>query len=185
MIALTGPSASGKTETAKYLMAHFGLKKVVTCTTRSPRVGEMNDVDYHFLTREEFREGIEKGEFLEHAEYNGNLYGTKKVDVGPGKVSCIEANGVKSYRKYLGSRMFCVYLDADEETRLTRMISLRKDPLAAAQERIIKDRIVYKDNGRETKAFADLVVNTDGLSVAQEAEEVYLAYCEWKKSHKE
>ncbi|MBS7384058.1 MAG: guanylate kinase, partial [Bacilli bacterium] len=53
MIVITGPSASGKTATCLYLQEHFGIRKVVTHTTRAMRVGEKNDVDYHFVTKEE------------------------------------------------------------------------------------------------------------------------------------
>jgi len=45
-------------------------------TTRAPRAGEINGVDYNFVTREEFLAGVQRGEFIEHAEFSGNLYGT-------------------------------------------------------------------------------------------------------------
>ena len=54
MIILCGPSACGKTEIAKYLSQAFSLKKVVTNTTREKRIGEVNHVDYNFITKEEF-----------------------------------------------------------------------------------------------------------------------------------
>ena len=182
MIVLTGPSASGKTETAKHLVEKHGLKKVVTCTTRKPRVGEVNDIDYHFLTREDFKRGIENGEFLETAEYNGNLYGTKFKDLGPDKVVCLEPKGAHSYRKALGDKMFCAYLDASEKTRLNRMIVIRKDGEAAAQERIRKDREVFSDDIDGAKCVADVIFTTDDLTIEQEADEVYRAYVEWKKA---
>lgn len=182
MIVLTGPSATGKTDTAKYLMEHYGLKKVVTCTSRKPRVGEVDGVDYHFLTREQFEEGIKNGEFLETAEYNGNMYGTRKKDVGEDMVSCVEPNGAHSYRKALGDSMFCCFLDATEQTRLERMIAIRKDGEAAARERILKDREVYANDGKSAKEVADAVVDTDGMDIAREADAVWKAYQEWKKN---
>ena len=65
MLLLIGASASGKTETAKYLMEHFNIKKIITCTTRAPRANEVNDVDYHFLSVEEFQRRKDAGLFLE------------------------------------------------------------------------------------------------------------------------
>lgn len=180
MLVLTGPSASGKTETAKYIMEKYGLEKVVTCTSRAPRVGEKNDVDYHFLTKDQFREGKAKGEFLEVAEYNGNFYGTKKADVGPDKVSCVEPNGAHSYKKYLGNDMFCAYLDATEATRLSRMIDIRHDSPKAAEDRIQKDRVVYKDHGKFVKEVADFILDTDGLTIDEQGDRVYRAYQAWK-----
>ena len=54
MIVLVGASASGKTEIAKLIIKNHGFEKMVTTTTRPMRVGEVKDVDYHFLTKEEF-----------------------------------------------------------------------------------------------------------------------------------
>ncbi len=185
MIVLIGPSASGKTETAKYLMQKHGLGKVVTCTSRAPRTGEKDGVDYHFLTRDQFAAGVARGAFLETAEYNGNLYGTRKADVGPGKVSCIEPQGAHAYKNYLGTRLFCAYLDADENTRMDRMVNIRKDPLADAKQRIARDKVVFAGHGAAAKDVADLVLRTDGLTIAQEAESVYRAYRTWLKTHRE
>lgn len=185
MIVLTGPSATGKTETALYLMKHYGLKKVITCTSRAPRKGEVNGVDYHFLTLEQFQEGFKNNEFLETATYNGNKYGTRKIDIGPRKISCLEPNGVASYKKVLKDKMFCAFLDASEATRLKRMVQIRKDGEKAADERILKDRTVYADDGEEVKKYADFILQTDGLTVQQEAEKVYQAYEEWLKTHQE
>lgn len=58
-----------------------GASYSVSCTTRSPRPGEVDGRDYHFLTREEFISKREAGEFLESAEVHGNLYGTLKSEV--------------------------------------------------------------------------------------------------------
>jgi guanylate kinase len=52
----------------------FGFS--VSNTTRNPRAGEVNGVDYNFLTREDFLAGVARGDFIEHAEFSGNLYGT-------------------------------------------------------------------------------------------------------------
>ena len=72
MIILTGPSASGKTATCLYLQDHYGIKKVITHTTRPMRHGEVNDVDYHFVSKEEFQRMIDNDEFVEHVTFNGN-----------------------------------------------------------------------------------------------------------------
>ena len=81
MIVLTGPSASGKTATCLYLQAHFGIKKVITHTTRQRRKGEVNNVDYHFVTIDEFRKRKANDEFIEKTFYNGHYYGTSSKDV--------------------------------------------------------------------------------------------------------
>ena len=53
-----------------------GLELAVSATTREPRPGEVNGVDYHFLSQADFDRRVEAGEFVEHAEYAGNRYGT-------------------------------------------------------------------------------------------------------------
>ena len=81
MIVITGPSASGKTATCYYLQENYGIKKVITHTTRQMRAGEKNDVDYHFVSEEEFQKMIENDEFVEYVFYNGNHYGTSRKEV--------------------------------------------------------------------------------------------------------
>ncbi|AFZ43090.1 guanylate kinase [Halothece sp. PCC 7418] len=82
LIVITGPSGVGKGTLVKLLLAHHPELTVSTsATTRPPRKGEVNGEDYFFLSRDEFETMIEKGEFLEWAEYTGNLYGTLRQAV--------------------------------------------------------------------------------------------------------
>lgn len=79
---MTGPSGVGKGTLIRELMARVpGLCLSVSATTREPRPGEVDGRDYHFLTREEFERRLEAGEFLEHAEYAGNWYGTPRSEL--------------------------------------------------------------------------------------------------------
>ena len=82
LLVLSGPSGAGKTTVAQRLLSgNERLARVVTCTTRIPREGEIDGVDYHFLSDEEFMRRVEAAEFLEHAEVYGNQYGTMKSAV--------------------------------------------------------------------------------------------------------
>ena len=82
LLVLSGPSGAGKTTVAQRLLAgNERLARVVTCTTRLPREGEIDGVDYYFLSDEEFMRRVEAAEFLEHAEVYGNQYGTMKSAV--------------------------------------------------------------------------------------------------------
>ena len=82
LLVLSGPSAVGKTTVAQRLLAECpNLTRMVTCTTRAPREGEADGVDYHFLSDQEFCQRIEAGEFLEHAQVYQNCYGTLKSSV--------------------------------------------------------------------------------------------------------
>ena len=97
MLILVGPSASGKTEVVKKLISEHGMKKLVTYTSRSMRVGEINHVDYHFLERADFEGKIKEGFFLEYVEYNGNYYGTSFEGLDADKVVILEPSGLKHY----------------------------------------------------------------------------------------
>ncbi len=82
VFVITGPSGVGKGTLIRGLREQIGeLELSVSATTRSPRPGERDGVDYHFLTPEEFDRRLVAGDFLEHAVYSGNRYGTLRSEV--------------------------------------------------------------------------------------------------------
>ena len=82
LIILSGPSGAGKGTIHNELLKHdSNLKLSVSMTTRKPRDGEVEGVDYFFVTEEEFKKEIENNSFLEYAEVHGNYYGTLKREV--------------------------------------------------------------------------------------------------------
>lgn len=82
LLVLSAPSGAGKTTLVKALLARDpGLRFSISYTTRSPRPGETNGKDYCFVDRAQFRQMVDKGEFLEHAEVFGNCYGTSRAQV--------------------------------------------------------------------------------------------------------
>lgn len=82
LCVVSGPSGSGKTTLCRRFSESDGnAVYAVSATTRAPREGERDGVDYHFLERAEFEAGIARGDFLEHAEVHGRLYGTLKSEV--------------------------------------------------------------------------------------------------------
>jgi guanylate kinase len=85
LVVLSGPSGSGKsTVVARALSAGDVRARVaVSATTRPPRPGEHDGVDYHFWTPRQFEQGVREGRFLEWAEVHGNRYGTLKSEVEP------------------------------------------------------------------------------------------------------
>ena len=81
LFVISAPSGAGKS-TLLNGIRHFGdFEYSVSCTTRSPRPGEQNGADYHFLTRAEFEAEIQQGNLLEWAEVHGNYYGTRRREV--------------------------------------------------------------------------------------------------------
>jgi guanylate kinase len=79
LFIVSAPSGAGKSSLVKALLERdASIRLSVSCTTRAPRVGEMDGVHYHFIIREEFQARLGRGEFLESAEVYGNYYGTSQ-----------------------------------------------------------------------------------------------------------
>ena len=82
ILIVSGPSGSDKSTLCNAMFKEFsGLEFSVSCTTRAPRGGERDGVEYHFLSREQFEEHIRQDDFLEYANVHGNFYGTLKSEV--------------------------------------------------------------------------------------------------------
>lgn len=82
LFVISAPSGAGKTTLLRGVMENIGkLKFSVSHTTRPPRKGEVDGVDYHFVTREQFLEMIDNNLFIEHAEVHGKLYGTSHASI--------------------------------------------------------------------------------------------------------
>ncbi|RXM34195.1 Guanylate kinase [Acipenser ruthenus] len=106
-VVMSGPSGAGKSTLLKRLLREyegvFGFS--VSHTTRNPRPGEENGKDYHFVTKEVMQQGIGTGDFIENAEFSGNMYGTSKAsvqDVQARNLICIldiDMQGVKNIKK--------------------------------------------------------------------------------------
>ena len=79
LFVISGPSGVGKgTVIAKVLEDKPEIWKSVSATTRAPRAGEVDGADYFFMTKDDFEKDVESGDFLEHAQYSGNYYGTPR-----------------------------------------------------------------------------------------------------------
>lgn len=81
LYVVSGPSGAGKSTVCKEVRKILGINLSISATSRAPREGEKNGVDYYFLTTEEFQKKIEAGEFLEYAKVHNNYYGTLKSEV--------------------------------------------------------------------------------------------------------
>jgi guanylate kinase len=106
VFVITGPSGVGKGTLIRGLRERVpGLALSVSATTRAPRPGERHGVDYHFLTPEEFEQRVQAGDFVEHASYSGNRYGTLRSELerhlaqGEPVVLEIEVQGARQVRQ--------------------------------------------------------------------------------------
>ena len=105
LVVISGPSGAGKTSVCRVLKEDPAVEFSVSATTRPMRSGEEDGVDYHFLTREDFERRVAEDQFLEYAEYNGNLYGTPRwpmdaaLERGKTFLVEIEVDGTRQLRR--------------------------------------------------------------------------------------
>lgn len=178
MIVLAGASASGKTEVAKVLARKYGITKIVTTTTRDKRAGEVDGVDYFFVSKEKFEKMILEDKFVEYTLYNGQLYGSTKDQISNDKCVVIDPAGLRSYIALNNKDIITFYLEADEVTRHNRMI-FRGDSPEKIASRIENDRIAFK---KENIAKVDYVIDASNRkTIEQVADDVYNHYINHKK----
>lgn len=179
MIVLSGPSASGKTKIAQILEKKYGIVKVITTTTRNMRDGERHGVDYFFLSKEEFLNKVNNGDFVEYMEYNGNYYGSTKDQVQDNKCIVTDLNGLKSYCKLKDKGAVTFFIKTNEKTRYERMIS-RGDGENKASERIKEDKTCFKNFHLGCINFI-IDNNEEKRSLEEIADEIYQKYINFRK----
>lgn len=172
MIILIGPSASGKTEIAKYLISKYSFKKFVTTTTRKPRVGEINDVDYHFISKGKFEELVNNNKFIEYVNYNDNFYGTTLEEIDDHKVLILEPKGLIAFKKINNPKIISFYIDANSETRKERMILRQDDPQDIIKR--LKNDDTYFEDAKKEASF--IIENNNDTSIENSANKIYKIY---------
>jgi guanylate kinase len=105
LILISAPSGAGKTTLVQQIISvRPDIRRAVTCTTRPPRAGESDGIDYHFLTESQFKQGLGAGKFIEHASVYGFSYGLmrsevlKKLRAGSDVVINVDVQGAATIR---------------------------------------------------------------------------------------
>lgn len=168
MLVLVGASASGKTDIAKILIEQYGYQKMVTTTSRKPRKGEVNGVDYHFISKKVFENRIKKDRFLETVEYNGHYYGTPKKGATKEKVLIVEPDGANSIYDHEIPDTVIFLLETAEETRKERMLE-RGDTLIQIIDRLEKDKEHFD---KQNLKHIDFIINTTEGTQVELAEKI-------------
>ena len=167
VVVLAAPSGGGKTTIARSLVARwperYGFS--VSATTRPPRPGERNGEDYFFLSKNEFRRRQAAGEFLEWAEYAGELYGTLKAEVdrvlaaGRNVLLDIEVQGARQVRqRYQPPVSRAVFILPTSATELRRRLKGRRTERPSEMAKRLETAIREL---RQAEAFDHVVVNDD------------------------
>ncbi|XP_032381173.1 guanylate kinase 1b isoform X2 [Etheostoma spectabile] len=179
-VVLSGPSGAGKSTLMKRLMKDhedvFGFS--VSHTTRNPRPGEENGKDYHFTTKDAMQEGIDNGDYIESAEFSGNLYGTSKAaieDVQAKNLICIldvDIQGVKRIKETDLNPIYISIQPPSIEILEKRLRDRQTETEESLQKRLEAARIDM-ELSNEPGVF-DVVIINDDLERAYEELKVIL-----------
>ena len=131
IFVVSAPSGAGKTTLCKQIISILdNIKPSVSFTTRSPRVGEVPDEDYCFVSEAEFRTMIDRGDFVEWALVHGNLYGTSRrqmeelISAGYDVLLDIDTQGARQIRKFFNNGVF-IFILPPSMTELKRRLEGR------------------------------------------------------------
>jgi guanylate kinase len=143
VFVITGPSGVGKGTLIRSLRERMPeLALSVSATTRAPRPGEEDGVDYHFLTDADFQRRVEAGEFVEHATYSGRRYGTlrseldRSVRAGRPVVLEIEVQGARQVRRTLPEALQVFIAPPSRQALRARLVGRGTDDAAQVQARL-------------------------------------------------
>jgi guanylate kinase len=142
-IILVGKAASGKDNLRKRLESK-GFKYAVSYTTRPPREGEEDGVDYLFIKDETAQQMIDAGNFYEYVEFNGWIYGTTKLQFWSDDLFIMTPKGISHIKPEDRKKSFIIYLDVDVNTRKERLLQ-RDMPGDSLERRIEADEIDFKE----------------------------------------
>jgi guanylate kinase len=162
VFVITGPSGVGKGTLIRGLMErHPQLELSVSATTRAPRPGEADGVDYHFLSREEFDKRVDQEAFVEHADYAGRSYGTlrseleERVQSGTPVVLEIEVQGARQVRAAMPEAVQVFIAPPSLEALRTRLIGRGTDDADEVERRL---RVAEQELAAQPE-FGHVVVN--------------------------
>ena len=162
LFVISGSSGVGKgTVIKRFLEKHPDYKLSVSCTTRNPRDGEVHGINYFFLSRDEFLKCIENNEFLEWAEFSGNMYGTQKAYVeeklkqGKNLILEIDTQGALNVKKIMPDSTLIFILPPSFEELEARLRGRHTETEESIQKRLKSTKMEIENS----KHFDYQVIN--------------------------
>lgn len=162
LYVISGSSGVGKgTVIKEFLRKHPEFKLSVSCTTRAPRDGEVDGVNYFFLSKDEFQKRINNGDFLEWAEFSGNMYGTgkdyveKTLNAGHDLILEIDTKGALNVKSIMPEAKLIFILPPSMEELESRLRGRKTESEEAIQKRLASTKLEIENS----KNFDYKIVN--------------------------
>ena len=162
LYVISGSSGVGKgTVIKEFLRKHPEFKLSVSCTTRAPRDGEVDGVNYFFLSKDEFQRRINNGDFLEWAEFSGNMYGTgkdyveKTLNAGHDLILEIDTKGALNVKSIMPEAKLIFILPPSMEELESRLRGRKTESEEAIQKRLASTKLEIENS----KNFDYKIVN--------------------------
>ena len=168
MLIISGPAGSGKGTVNAHLLKTNDFVYSVSATTRAPRPGEQNGVNYHFISKEDFLARIESGDMLEYTEYCGNFYGTPKkeaeavLESGKNLILEIEVDGAHQIKKKYPDAILIMLLPPSFKIQESRLRSRGTE----TEEKILARLARTKEELLDVSSYDYVVYNYDGMDKA-------------------
>lgn len=183
ILVISGPAGSGKSTVNKFIRAKDDYVFSISRTTRYMRPGEIDGEDYYFVTKDYFKQKLEEDDFLEHAEYCGEFYGTpkslvyEKINQGKNVILEIEVEGAMQVKEKCPEAVLIMLLPPNfkiQEERLRSRGTETEEKIAKRLEKTVHeipfaskyDYIVYNPDGKSKEAADDIfaIVRAEKLS---------------------
>lgn len=175
LIVITGASGSGKTTVSNYLRDNYGVLRVITHTTRTPRQGERNNIDYYFETPASFA----KNHYIESVDYAGHQYGSSREALQRAwrkrrVVSLVlDTKGAEAYVKVMPKQLIVLYVAITNPAILKARLQKRGDTPQAIEQRL-KSEEAQRDLAVPTglKECAHVILNDSWDEARQQVDQV-------------
>ncbi|MDQ5940413.1 MAG: guanylate kinase [Candidatus Dependentiae bacterium] len=171
LIIISGPSGAGKTTTTDHLLARMpSLSRVITVTTRLPRIGERHGVHYFFVSRQTFQELAVTAAFLEINQFGEHLYGTPRslltfLTRNNIRLVLPDINGARALKKQVPTAV-CIWIEAPAELLAQRLIARNSESAKDQESRLLMAQIEMRE-ARSSGLYEHIIDMTD-FGIAEE-----------------